>query len=366
MNQRGAASLIIVTLTTIIISVLTVATTKLMTGEVRQAIDSESGIKAYYIAEGATEETIASIKAALVGGIDIDAIQQGCDTDGVFTNFASFGALPDGISCRKVTTTTNGIVNQPIAENQVKHFDLSRNYFDRIELGWDTDPVPSGDQRIFNNNNLPAYVSNSPPFMELTRIVYADSDSGPSTVVDPASIQVKSIILVPTSGEHQAWVPADNNGCGTIADRTINFDACHGSQGGSVKVGCIKPTDMRCGLTVSNFIPAIGAGEDQKRVVLRLRPYYQNALFDMKLFQNTNPIDFRLDAIEIDITAYIGGSYRRVKEEFDVTADPGPIDVLFGDEYICKAIQIKSISPTGEGPNDEVRDDPPCDQIDYD
>ena len=70
-NQRGAASLIIVTLTTVLIAVLTVATTKLMTGELRQANDSESGIKAYYLAEGSSEESVAAIKQAIANGVNL-------------------------------------------------------------------------------------------------------------------------------------------------------------------------------------------------------------------------------------------------------------------------------------------------------
>lgn len=369
-NERGAASLIIVTLTTILIAVLTVATTKLMTGELRQANDSENGIKAYYLAEGSSEEAIASIKQALAGGIDLDQINQNCDKDGVSALFGSYGALPAGISCRRINTSTDFLADQEILLGGVNHFDLSKNYFDRVELAWDKRDIPVEDaDRQFNfstdpNDARPVELNKSPAYLEVTRIVYEDSNPGPVTEVNPDSISVKSLILSPVyKSTPGAWSPNNIPGdCGTVSNPAINFDSCQGSQGGSVKVDCSKSAGKRCATTLNSFIPTTAQNGAQKRVVLRIRPYYNNMVYDMALYQGSNKVTFKLDAINLDITAYVGGSYRRILDSFDVTANPGPIDALWGDEEVCKSFRIKSESPTGNAPNDEVENRFGCQQ----
>ena len=362
-NQKGAASLVIVTLTTVLIAVLTVATAKLMTGELRQANDSESGIKAYYLAEGSSEEAIAAIKQALANGQVLSKFNQNCDMDGVQSLFAGsppYGGLPEGLTCRKIRTSTDFLTDEALKIGEVSHFDLSKNYFDRIELAWDKDPIPTEQSdRIFGFGATPRPTdTNAPAYMEVTRIVYADSDPGPATAVDPSSISVKSLLLSPVRGQAGAWVPSINPGdCGSIAAASINFDQCQGGQGGSVKIDCSKAAGKRCAATLTSFIPASVAGDPQKRVVLRIRPYYNNMVYDMGLYQGTDKVTFQLDAINIDITAFIGGSYRRILDSFDVTANPGPIDALWGDEEVCKNFVIKSESATGEAPNDEVENE---------
>lgn len=369
-NEKGAASLVIVTLTTILIAVLTVATTKLMTGELRQANDSESGIKAYFLAEGSSEEAIASIKQALAGGIDLDQINQNCDKDGVAALFGSYGALPTGLSCRKINTSTDFLSDQEIALGGVNHFDLSRNYFDRVELSWDKRDIPSLESdRQFNfstdsNDASPVELNKVPAYMEVTRILYEDSDPGPATAVNPDSISVKSLILSPVyNSTPGAWVPNNIPGnCGTVSNPVINFDSCQGGQGGSVKVDCSNEAGKRCSATLNSFIPDTALNGAQKRVVMRIRPYYNNMIYDMGLYQGTNKVTFKLDAINIDITAFVGGSYRRILDSFDVTANPGPIEALWGDEEVCKSFLIKSNSPSGEAPNDEVQNRFGCQQ----
>lgn len=370
MNERGGASLIIVTLTTVLIAVLTVATTKLMTGELRQANDSESGIKAYYLAEGASEESIAAIKYAVTNGADLEKFNQNCDMDGTPSLFAGsppYGALPDGISCRKIRSSTDFLTDQVIQVGGVNHFDLSRNYFDRVELAWDKEDIPTEpEQRDFTTGATPADrdVERVPAYLEVTRIVYEDSDPGAATSIDPASISVKSLILSPVKGQAPgAWQPQINpNQCGTVSNPTINFDQCQANQGGSVKVLCDKTAGKRCATTLTSFIPDTATGNPQKRVVMRIRPYYNNVIYDMGLYQGTNRVTFKLDAINLDITSYVGGSYRRILDSFDVTANPGPIDALWGDEEVCKSFLIKSESPTGEAPNDEVQNRYGCEQ----
>ncbi len=363
-NQRGAVSLIVVTMTTIVIAVLTVATTKLMTGELRQANDTESGIKAYYLAEGSSEEAIAGIKQAIANGQNLSKFNQNCDMDGVMSLFAGsppYGALPSGLSCRKIRSSTDFLTDETVSLGSVNHYDLSKNYFDRVELSWDKDPIPTEpNERTFNSGSGPKPIDpRAPAYMEVTRIVYADSDPGPATSVDPSSISVKSIILSPIQGVPGAWEPTDNTGnCGTLANPQINFDNCQGSQGGSVKVDCSRSAGKRCAATLNSFIPPnLAAGDPQKRVVMRIRPYYRNMIYDMGLYQGSNKITFNLDAINIDITAFVGGSYRRIIDSFDVTANPGPIDALWGDEEVCKDFVIKSDSPSGEAANDEVENE---------
>lgn len=363
-NQRGAASLIIVTLTTVLIAVLTVATTKLMTGELRQANDSESGIKAYYLAEGSSEESVAAIKQAIANGVNLSNFNQNCDMDGVQSLFAGsppYGGLPSGLTCRKIRSSTDFLTDEELKIGEVSHFDLSRNYFDRIELAWDKDEIPTAQaDRIFSFGASPRPTdANAPAYMEVTRITYADTDPGAATSVDPASIKVKSLILSPVRGEAGAWVPQINPGsCGSLAIPSINFDQCQGDQGGSVKIDCSRNAGKRCAATLTQFIPPnLVAGDPQKRVVLRIRPYYNNMVYDMGLYQGSDKVTFQLDAINIDITAFIGGSYRRILDSFDVTANPGPIDALWGDEEVCKNFVIKSESASGEAPNDEVENE---------
>ena len=365
-NQRGAASLIIVTLTTVVIAVLTLAITKLMTGELRQANDSESAIKAYYLAEGSSEEAIASIKYAIANGVGLSTFNQNCDKDGVMNRFLGsppYGALPDGLSCRKIRSSTDFLADEEIKLGGVNHFDLSKNYFDRVELAWDKDDIPTEESdREFSfstdDNPRPIDLARVPAYLEVTRIVYSDSDAGAGTLIDPSTISVKSIILSPVRDTQGAWFPVDNSGaCGTLGNPSINFDLCQGADGGSVKVDCSRNAGKRCAATLTSFIPTVGATDPQRRVVMRIRPYFKNMVYDMGLYQGAEKVTFQLDAINIDITAFVGGSYRRILDTFDVTANPGPIDALWGDEEVCKDFVIKSDSPTGEAPNDEVENE---------
>ncbi|HEX7260056.1 MAG TPA: hypothetical protein VF272_03965 [Candidatus Saccharimonadia bacterium] len=340
-TQSGGASIIAVGFIAILILILTVSITRLMVGELRHALDMENNMNAYYQAEGGVEEAILALRH--LSSVDPDALlttpNQNCDVDGVPTNFGVAGgtsiAANANITCRRIRTVSN-FVDSTLLIGESAHFDVSRKNFHAIEIEWDSESLNKQSPDTDFSNLQQGHPA--PPFLEVTRIEYPNT--GAVTNINPTAISIKSLFLAPTKG-----VPDCFAGTGTT-----NYQDCEGDDGtlapgGRVKTKCsIKPI-YRCKVVFTHFMASTPPAT---RTVLRLRPYFGAMQYTMKLYDSTGKrVDIGLDKTIIDVTARIGGSYRRIEQE--VTLLPKPlegIEAVFGDDKVCKKFEIIN---TGSG-----------------
>lgn len=330
-SQRGGASIITVAFLSLFILIMTVSMSKLMVGELHHAIDLENNIKAYYQAESGVEESILSLRQVMTNnpGSLFTAPNQNCDQDNVPTNFGAGGTgfgINDNITCRRVRTASN-LVESTLTINETAHFDLTKKNFERIEIEWDTIGLKENDPALLFTSLQQGGVA--PPFLEMTRIEYDDVDPGPTTLINPAGVVLKSLYLSPTTS-------------GSDCSATINFSTCRNPDGGKVRVVCSTQPVYRCKATITNFMPPIVS---TKRTVLRIRPYFNSTQYSMKIFDSLNQrVDVVLDKAVIDVTAKIGGSYRRIQQEINLVSQPlDGVEAVFGDNRICKKFVILDV-----------------------
>ncbi len=346
-SQSGGASIVTVGFISIFILLLTVSITRLMTGELQQARELENNVQAYYEAEGGVEEAVLALRQLVAtnpGALLADTTQQNCDKseasganmDKVLNNFGAAGtsfAHNPNITCRRVRTASN-FVSSTLNIEDSAHYDLSRKNFARIEIEWDSENLrqESSEQDFTDLQQQPP----APPFLEMTRIEYEDTDAGPSTQIIPDNVRLKSLYLAPI-----------RTGVSDCGSPSINFDACNGADGGRVKIRCTTTPVYRCKATITGFMPTVVTS---KRTVLRLRPYFSAMQYTMKIYDNlNNRVDVALDKTIIDVTAKVGSSYRRIEQEVSIVPQPlDNIEAVFGDDKVCKKFVIFD-NGSGEG-----------------
>ncbi len=350
LSESGGASIISVGFIAILILILTISITRLMTGELRHAIDLENNIEAYYEAEGGIEEAILALRQLIAANPGSSTallaanVQQNCDktggADGVLNNFGAPGGTGfianNNITCRRVRTASS-FIDSTLNVGDTAHYDLSQKQFSYIELQWDNQDLTSESPATSFVDLQQA--APAPPFLEITRIDY--DNTGAPTNIAPSNIKLKSLYLAPIiSGSSECLAP-------NIDFQTCNDVALGGAEGGRVKVRCTTAPVYRCTATIYNFMPTSGPG---KRTVLRLRPYFSAMQYTMKIVDGIGkPVDVALDRTIIDVTARVGSSYRRIEQE--VSLVPKPVDggeAVFGDDRVCKEFTLFN-TISGEG-----------------
>lgn len=353
-RQDGVATLIGVTLTSFLILIITLAVTALMVGELRQAEDAENSVTAYYAAQSGVEDAMQTIKNKLATG-DLSSLSQNCSTTGsggpYDTAVSALNVNRQKITCLSVLSYTDSI-ESVVGKDQTVQFDLSGADSvgaTKISLDWDVDPLGQGSNNFTNPTISGSPAANTPPIMEVTLTNYFPGQ--PTTVPDPSQsayldpahpatnnfTYTSTLVLLPqcTSAISPGGCPAYSS----TPDIPYNTYVQNISTN-PYKTQCyiVAPNDRRCRINLTNVTPRAGY-----RTVVTLRARNAAANFRFAAFDGASmnhPITLPVKNAQVDVTAQVGDSFRRVRTEVPVRTGSFATSVLYGDQSVCKQFNL--------------------------
>lgn len=304
----------------LILSSITVSLSALMAGELRHAIDNESSIKSYYEAEGAAEEATRHVKDFLATNPGdpprpLKDLNQGCSADPATQFVPHF--VTANITCVRITAVGSPPQETPGPEQAVE-YDLSGLNFDRVEVFWS----PSGSS------------VGAPPTLEASLINYGR---------DPAEsdhTSIGSVLLDP--------------GLSSCSAPCAPFHLFYSTPGGP------EPTaaQLKTGVERSNPSYTFNRSIDHSapvpgitgpvNTVLRIRTHESAVKFQIKIWKGGTVINaVPLPNAQIDVTAKVGNTTRRLVMQEPLKDQTLPFNVLYADQAACKDFDYLT-SPGGD------------------
>jgi hypothetical protein len=308
LNQRGGASLLAVVFASLLILVIVVSMASLMAGELRQAIDSESSVKAYYEGESAAEEASAYVRSSLVDGLDLVDINQDCNP--LPSQFRPTLIRAENIPCVRIVAQGKlppVLLDIGGPREQVKEFDLTGLNFDRLDISWGkVDSGAGGD-----------------PLLEATIINYkklpsaTDDNSSMSTVILNPSNTCASDPCMPLPSFPYAFPEPTFN---ELNPRVFRYPGTPEMQWHAV---------LRPGTP-----PSLGG---EYNTVLRIRTRNESSRVLLKLFQGSSELTaIPLPDAVVDVTSTLGETHRRTQREVPIRSTTFPVEAIYSDTEICK------------------------------
>jgi hypothetical protein len=337
-SQRGAASLIGVTIASFLVVLLVTSMAALMIGELRQATDAENSVKAYYEAQSGTEEAILRVKNVVNDpSKSLASLNQNCDKNVDGSDRDGTTVAEKGVTCYAIRTLADGSQTFVLNPDQPTQVNLTGLGIDQVKIEWDVNPSKS--DQPFTTGNVNGSVAawqgtGSPPPVELTLVAFPKDDASFAA----SSLASKQVVLVPClynaagsnliSGINAACPPA--NGVLNLSSPPLTYHPVNCLQGAA--------NSFRCTMTVNGLSLR---GSEAVDSVLRLRPRFIGASYKLTAFDAAgNRKDLPLQYAQIDVTAKTGDSFRRVLYQVQIRSGAVGGDVLFGDSDICKDFEL--------------------------
>jgi hypothetical protein len=350
-NQRGAVTLIAVTLSSMLIVVIVTAMTAMMIGELRQATDAESSIKAYYQAEAAAEDTLLAIKDKVNDAtFPLASLNQSCEHGLITPPYATAAAGDNGVTCLAIRTLSDGNQRFVLAADQPTQLNLTTQDINRLVISWDTDPLSDAAAAftpgVMTGTAAQWQATGSPPPIEVT---YNSFPAGGASFA-PSAIDTVSVYLVPCKPGQAV------DGYGTCPAIDVPHDIRAGTGTNVViPIACDQPAGaLRCRTTIHNLAQLAGSPRDG---VVRIKPRFVGATYTLSAIDSAGVTKgLPLQYAQIDITSKIGDAYRRVVHQLQVRSGAVGGDVLFGDSDACKQFELFE----AEGSYNVINPLPPC------
>lgn len=325
-NQQGIASLLAVSLTSFLIVVIVLAASLLMIGELRQSTDAANSIRAFYTATNGSEKAIYNVKQALKC-----STQEECADNLKNLNSAGCQQLATNDTCTHITTFSDSVESQRDTDDTVQYdlsnaVSVSNNYIDHIDLQWDGQDMDASQ----------SFSAQPPPIMEVTITNYFPTQQ---TNIDTG--HSGSLLLVPRCTNGCTGAPSYQ----TVYANDLNNGPFARNIAASARVECHTTASFqgyRCWVRLRNITDA---GHPGYKTVLRLTPRGGPARYHLEVFDQLGakgPIP--LPNAQVDVTAKVGDSLRRLQLEIPIrsSAAPGLTNVLFGDDELCKNFSVLS------------------------
>jgi hypothetical protein len=335
-NQRGAATLIAVTLASFLIVLIVTAMTTMMIGELHQATDAESSVKAYYQSEGLAEEAMLAVKDKVNDNtFHLAGLNQSCDHSVVVPRRLSSTQIGDGATCLAIRTLSDGNQRFVLAPDQPTQLNLTSQNINQAVVTWDTDPVaPNADFTLGNLNGTAAawQATGSPPPLEVT---YNSFPAGGASF-NATAVDTITVFLLPCKQPNQL-IPGYTIVCpptNVPHDIRVGFGTAV-----IIPVLCDQPAgSMRCRTTLSGLAVRAGAPVD---AVLRIKPRFVGATYTLRAIDTAGNLKgLPLQYAQIDVTSKIGDAYRRVIHQVQIRSGAVGGDALMGDSDICKQFEL--------------------------
>jgi hypothetical protein len=365
-DQRGVVSILAVSLTSILISVVTIAVVSQMSGELRQATDATNRVAAQYAAESGTADALAYLKAGLADGtfLALGLPNQTCASSDAIKTLTVVGGIDPAITCREVITS--GTAQGTLQKDGTVQYDLSDTTIldgGSLELNWDEqrNPTAALPRSFTSQPGVAGTTSGSgsntwdgPPALEIT-VAYRTA-AAPN---DPVN---KTIYLLPKCCDGAATPPPpleesfnqiwSDNDTGTIIEPDSYPVLCHAST---------LAEDYDCSIylpggNLASYLPPV-TGTTQ--YVLRIKALGSGGDYQMTLFGCGDPSGCQSDIqplaltnATIDVTAQVGGAYQRVVETPPVRSNPlgSTSYAVLGTDNICKDLKLINEGASGYTP----------------
>lgn len=338
LDERGIASLIAVTLASLVILLITTAMTGLMIGELRQSIDAENSIVAYYKAQSGAEEALLYVKNYVSDQTRaLQNLNQNCDKGIPISVGSPSTTFDPNVTCYSIRTSSSTIASDLPSDTSAQYNLTGITGIAYLKIEWDTTPTkPTDDFDAGHTNNMNADPGawRGPPPIEVTAIAFP-----PGNTVTPDSIKTQAVTLVPCrEGAAQYAIAGGFGNCKTTAFNIYDF---YTDTSLTKPIACkpAAPGSYRCSADIYNPRLRIGA-VDSNDSVIRIRPRITGTSYRISAYDGSgNPLDIPLQKAQVDITAKSGDSYRRVVHEIQIRSGIANGDVLFGDARACKDFQ---------------------------
>lgn len=316
-RQRGIVSLLTTVIISTLLLIITTSMAALMSGELRQATDSDQSTKAYFAAESGVEDALQRIKPLIKSGAAIT--NDGTCIQPTLASTAVQDSLGVSVTCQRIVELTSSLTGK-VERDEAREIELiARGGMNRIELYWNIDPryAPGseGDARnLAAPSNFPAGAGwQYPAVMEVIIAAYK-ADGG--ATIGPGDIEpLQTMTIRPGT---------NGNPTGNIGDNVVQT------------ANCTTPPTAN---TYNCYFRMDGFNGGRNNYVIRLKARYAGTHFKMVPLTGNNAITVPDNYITVDVTAKSGNVYRRVIRKVPRRAGlvSGLEYVIFGDGEVCKS-----------------------------
>ncbi|HEX5395386.1 MAG TPA: hypothetical protein VFW52_03500 [Candidatus Saccharimonadales bacterium] len=326
-KQRGIASIIVVFIITILISLVSLGFARLMDRALNDVTNNQLGAAADYAAQSGLNDAIAFVKKNPSTTVtDCKDLNDTSKAIGAALS-AKTNLTTDGLTkytCVLVDPVPGDLVyqNVPAYNSQMVKLQPESGQLTEVTINWD-----ANDKNSRNSvNNYPNFANeqawgSSRPVLRVT--LYPMSGS-PASI--PGNSAYKTFYLYPNPG----------GGGSTFS---------YGDPSGSIKQGNCTSTQNSCAVTIQNLTAA-------DYYIARLTPIYKAADITIKGKSGASNVSFRDAQSVIDVTGRSDTAVRRIQARIStegaITVNAGnnsiPEDAIRSAGTICKRLVVPDLS----------------------
>jgi hypothetical protein len=346
-KQLGVISLPTTVLISVLLMLILTSFMTMMVGELRQANDADSSVRAYFAAESGLELGELLVRQEIASGTTPD---QSC------INMTIGGAT---VTCQKITFTSSSL-SQTLNNDDAYELIIPAGYtFDTIQLSWNlhknpsdnknpSAPVPFVDENgnPLGNNVTPAFDTNAgprqwtyPAVLEVTTLDFAPNIAGA-----PSCTGGSGVDSAPSTSTlcRQQWVLVPKNTPG-LAGTTTLLPGSGANEVVSCRSNHFINTAYDCGTNIQ-----LGATPNGHSRIIRIVPRYrQQTPINLQFYSGGTRASVPSGGAEIDVTAKSGDTYRRVVADIpmkDNKLASGLDYVLFSNRALDQSCSVSIIS----------------------
>jgi hypothetical protein len=345
-KQSGVVSLPTTVLVSVLLMLILTSLMTLMVGELRQATDADTSVRAFFGAESGLELGELLVRQEIASGAPID---QAC---------VQLSIGNSTITCQKITFTSSSL-SQTLNNNDAYELIIPPGYaFDTIQLSWNlhknpSDPNnPSASVPLKDENGNPLGNNVTPNF---------DTNAGPRQWTYPAVLEVTTLDFAPniTTGSscsggsgidggaststlcRQQWVLVPKNTPG-LAGTTTLLPGTTAKQSISCRANHFINSAYDCGTNIQ--LGGTPAGHSR---IIRIVPRYrQQTPINLQFYSGGSLVPVPSGGVEVDVTAKAGDTYRRVVADIPMENNQlgsGLDYVLFSNRSISQSCSVSVI-----------------------
>lgn len=299
-DQNGLASIVIVSVLIVLLSLITVGFSVLMNRSVNNALNSQQGAAANYAAQSGINDVVNAIKTDANGPTDPLLNQTTCDSTygGRITNNLSSDSSTS-ISCVLVNNQPQQLVYSPVDPFTSEFISLTGYKVSGIMFSWSSADGKNGYSP--SATQLPDQQNWS--YIPMLRVQIYQPQNG---VQANNSNTSSTFFLMPNSG---------------VAGGALTNTTYATSNGKIIAVNCksTKPYSNKFQYDASYQCNATINGLANKPYYLRITPLYDQAALKVQALDNVpKPIAFNATQTVIDVTAKSGNAIKRLQERVDI------------------------------------------------
>lgn len=313
LDQKGAASMIVVIFMSIILTVLTIGFVRIALDEQRQATDDDLSSRAYYAAESGLEDAKRAVGDYTDGTITSLAALNGdvCEPPVGYNSLLSeeFGA---SYTCQLIDFTPATYRAEFTAPNQTRQIDINPVDADgdpvsnlrTIVIKWHINDTQGNDGdgllgvdttlKSESDNSLPTLTSWShPALFEIGTYAYTNGNISSSTIDSERNLAFPTDKSSPTTYTAGGGAAVD----GTLQDASCDEAVLSGEYACEIRINLSGPPNK----------------------VLRLTNWYATTTAEISLLNASgDPVFFEGAQVLVDVTGKAGEVFRRVEAVIDV------------------------------------------------